>query len=89
MAEHLSWRGYAFESICYKHLTQMTQIRNALDIKASRVGAWRYLREAKNTKKNLLLGNGFSLPSKRYLSRHPLPSEEETAKYILAPSANL
>jgi len=39
MPEHLSWMGYAFESVCYKHLTQ---IRNALNIKASRVGAWRY-----------------------------------------------
>jgi len=35
-----SWAGYAFESICYKHLTQ---IRHALAIDAgAQMGSWRY-----------------------------------------------
>ncbi len=42
-----SWRGYAFESVCYKHVSH---IKNALKIKvASKIGAWRYVpRDNKN-----------------------------------------
>lgn len=36
-----SWMGYAFESICYKHIQQ---IRTALDIPATAIaGSWRYV----------------------------------------------
>lgn len=35
-----SWSGYAFESVCYKHISQ---IRRALNIlPGTRVGSWRY-----------------------------------------------
>jgi hypothetical protein len=36
-----SWAGYAFETICYKHITQ---IKQALGISvAARIGAWRHI----------------------------------------------
>jgi AAA+ ATPase superfamily predicted ATPase len=36
-----AWCGYAFESLCYKHIGQ---IKNALEIQAgSRTGTWRYV----------------------------------------------
>jgi uncharacterized protein len=39
--EYSSWMGYAFESICYKHTSQ---IRTALEISSgARVGTWRYI----------------------------------------------
>lgn len=38
--EYHNWKGYAFESMCYKHIRE---IRNALGIKSgSIVGTWRY-----------------------------------------------
>ena len=38
--EYYSWMGYAFESICYKHLAN---IKRALSIHTSTlIGAWRY-----------------------------------------------
>jgi len=40
------WAGYAFESICYKHIDQ---IRNALNIDpGSTIGTWRYSPRAKD-----------------------------------------
>jgi AAA+ ATPase superfamily predicted ATPase len=37
---YFNWLGYAFEAVCYKHISQ---IREALNIDAgTRVGAWRY-----------------------------------------------
>ena len=40
------WAGYAFESICYKH---MNQIRHALNINpGAHVGTWRIHREKEN-----------------------------------------
>ncbi len=39
--EYQSWRGYAFESFCYKHVSH---IKKALGIVgASKIGAWRYI----------------------------------------------
>ncbi len=39
--EYYSWMGYAFESVCYKHIAQ---IRSALEISAgARAGTWRYI----------------------------------------------
>lgn len=39
--EYFSWMGYTFESICYKHISQ---IRSALGISSgTRVGTWRYI----------------------------------------------
>jgi len=40
----LSWKGYAFESVCFKHLDQ---IRASLDLDSihSQVGSWRFLPE--------------------------------------------
>jgi AAA+ ATPase superfamily predicted ATPase len=39
-SNHQSWRGYAFESVCYKHIGD---IKKALNIKvSSKMGAWRY-----------------------------------------------
>jgi len=40
MATFQTWMGYAFESVCYKHISQ---IRKALNIPTgAKVGAWRY-----------------------------------------------
>ncbi len=37
---YYTWMGYAFEAVCYKHLSQ---VRQALGISAcGRIGAWRY-----------------------------------------------
>lgn len=39
--QYQAWRGYAFESVCYKHIAK---IKQALGIKVSaRVGVWRYV----------------------------------------------
>lgn len=45
---YYTWRGYAFESICYKHIGQ---IRRALSIPAgSQIGVWRYTPRSKAEK---------------------------------------
>lgn len=39
--KYQSWRGYAFESVCYKHIAN---IKKAIGINtASNIGAWRYV----------------------------------------------
>lgn len=39
--QYQSWRGYAFESVCYKHIAS---IKKALGIRvASNIGAWRHI----------------------------------------------
>ena len=38
--QYLSWRGYAFESICYKHVAQIKKTLAIHD--AVKIGAWRY-----------------------------------------------
>ncbi|CAN5372749.1 ATP-binding protein [soil metagenome] len=43
-SRYQSWRGYAFESVCYKHVAS---IKKALGIKiAANIGAWRYVPRA-------------------------------------------
>lgn len=43
-SKYQSWRGYAFESVCYKHISA---IKKALKINvASNIGAWRYVPRA-------------------------------------------
>ncbi len=38
---YLAWRGYAFESVCYKHVAN---IKKSLDINGTaKIGAWRYI----------------------------------------------
>src|SRR3990167_928575 len=40
-SQYQSWRGYAFESVCYKHIGY---IKRALGIKVSaKIGAWRHV----------------------------------------------
>lgn len=40
-SSYQSWRGYAFESVCYKHVAN---IKKALNIRvATKVGSWRYI----------------------------------------------
>jgi uncharacterized protein len=54
------WAGYAFESICYKHIDQ---IRNALHIDpGSIVGTWRYLPRAKGNQEGAQIDLLFDRP---------------------------
>ena len=47
-AKHYSWQGYAFESLCYKHLTP---VRRALDIhQGVTISSWRYLPQKRENK---------------------------------------
>lgn len=47
--EYYNWQGYAFESICYKHLNQ---IRKALNIHTGvSIGTWRYMPTKQENKK--------------------------------------
>lgn len=47
--EYYNWQGYAFESICYKHLNQ---IRKALNIHTGvSIGTWRYVPTKQENKK--------------------------------------
>jgi hypothetical protein len=45
--QHQSWRGYAFESVCYKHVAN---IKKTLGIRVSaNIGAWRYVPKSNET----------------------------------------
>lgn len=49
--EYYNWLGYAFESICYKHIAQ---IRIALNITAgTRSGTWRYVPSKESSEKGM------------------------------------
>jgi len=44
---YYNWMGYAFESLCYKHITE---IKNALGISGSAIsGAWKYTPRSENS----------------------------------------
>lgn len=49
-----SWIGYTFETLCYKHITQ---IRETLGITVgAKIGAWRYMRRSENEKQTSKMG---------------------------------
>jgi len=49
--EYYSWMGYAFKSICYKHIAQ---IRSALGISpGTRAGTWRYVPKKNHAKQGV------------------------------------
>lgn len=47
--QYLSWRGYAFESICYKHVAQIKKTLAIHD--AEKIGTWRYTPRNNETEK--------------------------------------
>ncbi len=47
--EYLSWSGYAFEALCYKHIASIKKALRIVD--SSRIGTWRYIPKTKSNEK--------------------------------------